>query len=96
MVAEGLSANEIQARLEARVGGNLSGIPNREASYALPVGLATGAALVLFFVFMRLRGRHKEEVAPAASTKGAASISETTPLPTVDDQRLADEMDVED
>jgi cytochrome c-type biogenesis protein CcmH/NrfF len=90
MVAEGLSASEIQARLEARVDGNLSGIPNRDASYALPMGLAAAAALLLFFVFMRLRGRKEEP-----PKGGGRERTPSTPA-TVDDQRLNEELDSED
>jgi hypothetical protein len=90
MVAEGKSASEIQAELESRVGGNLSGIPNDDSSYALPIGLATGAALLLFFVFMRLRGKRDEDDPPPGKSGDKPSP------PPVDDARLDDELDSED
>lgn len=90
MVAEGLSASEIQARLEARADGNLSGIPNRDVSYVLPIAIATGAALVLFFVFVRLRGRKEEP------PKGGAPEHSPAAPAAVDDQRLNEELDSED
>jgi cytochrome c-type biogenesis protein CcmH/NrfF len=55
MVARGMSADEIQRELESRVGANLSGSPNRSAGYGVSLGLALGAAFVLFFVLSRLR-----------------------------------------
>lgn len=90
MVAEGKSDREIRAELESRVGGNLSGIPNDDSSYALPIGLATGAALLLFFVFVRLRGKRGDDEPPP--DKGG---KKPKPPPAVDDARLDDELDNE-
>jgi hypothetical protein len=90
MVEKGMTASEIQAELEKRVGGNLSGIPNRESSYALPIVFATGAALLLFIVFVRLR-RKEEDEAEGSDTKKAAPTDVS-----VDDARLQDELDSEE
>lgn len=90
MLAEGKSASEIQAELESRVGGNLSGIPNDDSSYALPIGVATAAALLLFFVFMRLRGRGDDD-GPPPDKEG----DKPQPPPAVDDARLEDELENE-
>lgn len=93
MVDQGLSADEIQKELESRVGGNLSGIPNREASYAVPIAMSLGAALVLYFVFARLRGKDDDETPQKEQTKDAKKSS---PASAVDDARLADELAAED
>lgn len=99
MVAKGMSAAEIQDELESRVGGNLSGIPNRESSYALPIIFATGAALVLYFVFVRLR-RKDEDGDPsgpgAGSKKKKGPKDDPSKGPSVDDDRLARELEDED
>jgi cytochrome c-type biogenesis protein CcmH/NrfF len=67
MVNAGRSASEIQAELERRAGGDLSGNPNRRVGYALPVALVAGALLILFGVFRYLSGKKKEETVPAES-----------------------------
>jgi len=112
MIAEGKSAAEIQRELEGRVGNNLSGIPNRDSSYALPLGVAAGAALLLFAVFVRLRKKSDGGGAAGGGRDGTGDksgggaggngptkpdgSSKKTPPPAVDDQRLNDELDVED
>lgn len=62
MVASGMSPAEIQAELEKRVGDNLSGSPNPETSWAVPLFLAAAAALTLFFIFVRLRPKKKQPI----------------------------------
>jgi cytochrome c-type biogenesis protein CcmH/NrfF len=91
MVAAGLTADQIQAELEKRAGDNLSGIPNRESSYILPISLSVAAALVLYFVFARLR-RPEDKV---ADTKSKKAVVEKPPS-AVDDNRLEAELDRED
>ncbi len=98
MVAKGMTAAEIQDELEKRAGGNLSGIPNRESSYALPIVFATGAALVLYFVFLRLR-RKEEGDEPKGGKEGAkkkGTKKGSTSPPSVDDDRLQRELEDED
>lgn len=105
MVAKGMTAAEIQDELEKRAGGNLSGIPNRESSYALPIVLATGAALVLYLVFVRLR-RKDDEAESAEKEAGSSEKKEAgskkkkakkpAAPPTVDDDRLERELADED
>lgn len=90
MVAQGLSADEIQAELEKRAGGNLSGIPNRESSYVLPIVLSVVAGLVLYLVFARLR--RPEKVVPAKKTKKSSPKSPAA----VGDERLDAELEDED
>lgn len=97
MVAAGMSADEIQKELEGRVGENLSGSPNRNASYGVSLGLALGAALVLFFVLSRLRrnsasGRTSTKDGP----KKAEKVGSDTPPPSslVDDTRLEQEIEL--
>jgi cytochrome c-type biogenesis protein CcmH/NrfF len=97
MVAKGMTAAEIQDELEKRVGGNLSGIPNRESSYALPIIFATGAALVLYLVFVRLRrkddeGGSEDEKEPGSKKKAKKPAT----LRAVDDERLKRELADED
>lgn len=99
MVAKGMTAAEIQDELEKRVGGNLSGIPNRESSYALPIIFATGAALILYLVFVRLRQKDDEQTpqkAKAAGKKDKAKAKESAIASTVDDERLKRELADED
>lgn len=101
MVQDGMTAEEIQRELEARAGGNLSGIPNREASYALPLGLATGAALFLYFIFMRLRrkeeGGPKKEGKPEPQAGAAKPDQEGSARDlSVDDERLERELESEE
>lgn len=64
MVASGMSAPDIQRELERRAGSNLSGSPNRDAGWSVPVGLSLGAALLLVFVLSQLR---RPEAGPPAS-----------------------------
>lgn len=100
MVEKGMTAAEIQDELEKRAGGNLSGIPNRESSYALPLVVATGAAMVLYLVFVRLRRRDEDE--GSGSTKEEArkkkvGVGKTSrSAATVDDERLKRELADED
>lgn len=89
MVAQGMTASEIQRVLEERTGGNLSGIPNRESSYLVPVALSFSAAIVLGLVFLRLQRKPEEDHTPA---KEKAS---TNPLE-VDDARLNAELEAEE
>ncbi len=99
MVERGMSAAEIQDALEARTGGNLSGSPGREVSYAVPVGFGLLALGVLGAVLFRLRR--------AGSAEGVAAPKGTKPVPDdgrasparevreetgVDDARLDDEL----
>jgi len=92
MVAQGMSASEIQKELESRVGENLSGSPNRSAGYGVSLGLALGAALVLFFVLSRLR-HNSRKVAPAAAAAAAEpDAAQAQAAPLVDDARLEREL----
>lgn len=93
MVDQGLSADEIQKELESRVGGNLSGIPNREASYAVPIAMSLSAALVLYLVFARLRRKDDDET---PEKKPAKDKKKSAPPQAVDDERLAEELAAED
>ena len=104
MLEKGMSADEIQHDLEKRAGGNLSGIPNRESSYALPLVLATAAALLLYFVFVRLR--RKDDEAPGAGGESKPEATGQKPdsggatkvvdAPAVDDARLDRELESEE
>jgi cytochrome c-type biogenesis protein CcmH/NrfF len=69
MVAKGMSASEIQQELESRAGSNLSGSPNRNASYGLSIFFALLAVGVLVAVFFRLRASGDEGSAPGVSGK---------------------------
>ncbi len=89
MVAQGLSAEQIQSVLEKRAGGNLSGIPNRESSYILPIALSLVAGLVLYFVFALLRRPDRT----AATKKAEKSSPKSAP---VGDERLEAELENED
>jgi cytochrome c-type biogenesis protein CcmH/NrfF len=94
MVAEGRSDHEIQVELESRAAGNLSGIPNRDSSYAVPLILALGAAIVLFLVVARLTRRTPDE---AGEKKGAKQKEKSKSAPPeASDERLQDELDSED
>jgi cytochrome c-type biogenesis protein CcmH/NrfF len=99
MLEQGMTASEIQAALEARTGGSLSGIPNEDSSYALPIGLATGAALVLYLVLARLR-RKDDDTPPNNDSSGAGKSKKKKKSPAtpeaVDDKRLEEELDAED
>lgn len=75
MVAEGMSASEIQAALEKRVGGNLSGSPHPEASYAVPILLSLAAAFLLYLIFSRLRPA-RVEAAPHAPEPTARTVND--------------------
>jgi len=104
MLEKGMSADEIQRELEKRAGGNLSGIPNRESSYALPLVVATAAALLLYFVFVRLRRKDDEESGPSAEGKPDATgqkadsrgATKEVDAPPVDDARLDRELESEE
>lgn len=93
MVSEGMGAKEIQAELESRAAENLSGIPNHQSSYGLPVIFALGAGVILFLVFARLTRR-----APEAERKGKAPQQEASKSAPVEasDERLQDELDNSD
>lgn len=101
MVERGMSAAEIQDALEARIGGNLSGSPGREVSYAVPIGFGLLAFGVLGAVLLRLR-RTRSPV-PADSDAGgtkaegqarsdAGGVAAGTSEALVDDARLDDEL----
>lgn len=92
MVASGLTAEQIQRELSKRAGGDLSGIPHREASYALPLAIGAGALVLIVVVFMRLRGRKHVEADAGQETKAP----EKPPVESVDDERLEAELDAED
>lgn len=89
MVARGMSDDQIQAELSKRAGGDLSGIPHRNVSYALPVALVLGAIFILVFLFRRLRQQRKEHKTPSA-------LLATSGAPAVDDERLLAELDAEE
>lgn len=101
MVAEGKTATEIQDELESRAAGNLSGIPNNQSSYALPIGFALVAGVVLFLVFARLSrgvggGSTASNSGGGKSGKGKSSKEEPTSAPPeASDERLQDELDSE-
>lgn len=86
MVAEGREAPEIQEVLSQRVALDLSGSPQKDASYAVPVALALSALLLLAFIFFRLRRGRTETKPPGAPGGGEG------PRPDLD-ERLADELD---
>lgn len=94
MVAAGMSSDEIQKELESRVGENLSGSPNRNASYGVSIGLALGAGLVLFFVLSRLRLNSAASRAKSKEEGAAASDSDASATPAVDDRRLQEELEL--
>ncbi len=97
MVARGMSAAEIQKELESRVGENLSGSPNRDASYGVSIGLALGAALVLFFVLSKLRQNSRTTDKPKAEKTRASEEKEVAIDPNaVDDTRLEEELRLAD
>ncbi len=94
MVDEGKSAQEIQAELERRAGGDLSGSPNRGVGYGLPIGLSLAALLVLVGLLRYLRSKKEEDKAEAARTEEAAertSVEERAAI----DKRLEHELDEE-
>lgn len=92
MVDEGKTPEEIQAELERRAGGDLSGSPNRGAGYGLSIGLALAALLVLVGVLRYLRSKKHEETSPAPSPEAErTSAEERTAL----DQRLEHELNEE-
>ncbi len=61
MVDQGKTAQEIQAILEDRAGGDLSGSPNRGVGWGLPIGLGFTALIVLYGALRYVRGRKEEE-----------------------------------
>lgn len=95
MVARGMSASEIQAELSRRAGGDLSGIPNRDSSYALPIAIGLAAASVLAWVLLRLR-KNRKTGDGADSTEAGVKAPEASEAPPVDDARLASELEAED
>jgi hypothetical protein len=64
-----MTSEQIQAELSKRAGGDLSGIPHRNVSYALPLALGAAAILILVFLFRRLG---KGRAAPTTPTGAAA------------------------
>jgi hypothetical protein len=95
MVAAGKSAAEIQAELEKRAGGNLSGIPRRQTSWAVPVLLALAAGLLLFFIFSRLKPTNNSGPTSNGGKKKRPTDGRT-PEGGVDDERLARELEDQD
>jgi cytochrome c-type biogenesis protein CcmH/NrfF len=96
MVAEGKSATEIQDELESRAAGNLSGIPNNQSSYAIPVGLALVAGVVLYFVFARLSRGVGGSGSSSGRSHGNAPKERSKSAPhEASDERLQDELDNE-
>lgn len=93
MVAAGMSAADIQAELEKRAGGSLSGSPNRKTSWSVPIFLTLAAALTLYFVFARLRPR---KAVRATKEKSDGETGKTPPSAGVDDARLAQELESEE
>ncbi len=94
MVDQGKSAAEIQAELERRAGGDLSGSPNRGIGWGLPVGLSLSALLILVGLLRYLRSKKEEDKAEAAREEAAAertSADERAAL----DKRLERELDEE-
>jgi cytochrome c-type biogenesis protein CcmH/NrfF len=94
MVDKGMSAAEIQAELERRAGGDLSGNPRRSTGYVLPVGLSAGAILLLFGILRYVGGKREEE---QTSPKRALAEGEAPPeaSPALD-ERLEHELEEED
>lgn len=94
MVDKGMSATEIQAELERRAGGDLSGSPRRGAGYALPVGLAAGAILLLFGILRYVGGKKEEEQgAPRPAVPGGEAPPEAS---SALEERLEHELEEED
>ena len=93
MVDEGKTPEQIQAELERRAGGDLSGSPNRGAGYGLSIGLALAALLVLVGALRYLRSKKQEDAAQAKAAEAAerTSAEERTAL----DQRLENELNEE-
>ncbi len=91
MVAKGMNSDEIQRELSTRAGDDLSGIPHRDVSYALPFAIGSAALVLLVVVFARLRS--KKQVVADADQKQSAP--EKPPVETVDDERLAAELEAE-
>ncbi len=86
MVAEGREPSEIQEVLSQRAASDLSGSPQKDASYAVPVALLLSSLLLLGFIFFRLRRRKVERAS------GATPAAVEDPNPALD-ERLADELD---
>lgn len=91
MVAQGFTPEQIQLELGKRAGGDLSGIPNREVGYALPLGLALAAGLVLVVLFTRLRRG-------SGAAEAGSAASDQTPLESqeIDEERLRAELEAEE
>jgi cytochrome c-type biogenesis protein CcmH/NrfF len=87
MVAEGRDPSEIQEVLSQRAALDLSGSPQKDASYAVPVVLLLAALLLLGFIFFRLRRGKAEK--PLGDGPG---VPKEDPGPDLDD-RLAEELD---
>ncbi|HSC86305.1 MAG TPA: cytochrome c-type biogenesis protein CcmH [Polyangiaceae bacterium] len=110
MVARGMSDDEIQRELFGRAGGDLSGIPHREVSYAVPISLGALALGVLGWVLWRLSKNRAAgssalagATAPAATSEGTqaganastASAAAPSSESTIDEQRLESELAAE-
>lgn len=94
MVAEGMSAKEIQATLEKRAGGNLSGSPHREAGYGLSAFFALLALAVLGAVFLRMRAGSTKSQRLADSRPSQANgdaRNEDSPVPSSRRPQMVDE-----
>lgn len=82
---EGLSTEEIRARLEQRVPGeDLSGAPNSPGGWVLPIALGIASAWLLVAILRRLR---RQSDPPAAEAKDAESNTAEA------DRRLDSEME---
>lgn len=80
MVARGMSSSEIQRELEARAGGNLSGSPNRDASYGLPIVFGVLAFSLLGAVLLRLRrAGDRGDSKPSRRDTSEASLDGASP-----------------
>jgi cytochrome c-type biogenesis protein CcmH/NrfF len=94
MVDQGKSAAEIQAEMERRAGGDLSGSPNRGAGWGLPIGFSVAALLLLVGVLRYLRGKKQEDAAEAAKQEAAAERTSAEDRAALD-KRLEHELDEE-
>lgn len=86
MVAEGREAPEIQALLSERAALDLSGSPQKDASYAVPLVLTAAALLLLAGIFLRLRVGRGIKPAPNPSEKKGTELEGL-------DERLDDELE---
>ncbi len=66
---QGDTPQEIQKRLEKRVGKDLSGGPSGSMSWGLPVGIGVGSVIFLALAASRLLRREDDEPAPPKGKK---------------------------